>query len=247
MLHTLPTMNTAMSWVLAIACLATAQHALSQITIGIRPLYGVGGDFVNDSQVSSLMTWAGTFQTPDSANVQLNEFGLYFLSSNSVSFTAAVAEWNTTDLRLAGAPLWISPQQTVSSSDLTSFIFDTGGLVLNPTKTYALLALADYTSNGSAGQMGLATLTTSNTYLISLAAGGTYGTLASQAWGPSSSYDLAYATAFDLVGGNNSFTSIPPVPEPAIPGLTIGLCGLAAYSVWRRKKTVGGSAVASAA
>jgi hypothetical protein len=188
----------------------------------------------------NLAIWAETFQTPDSVNKQLDEFRLYFgdglVSYNNgawttihVSFVVEITLWDTARNLPSTTPLWTSSTQTTSTQLWTAFDFSTGSLVLDPSQTYALVVVPNYTTDGEFGNIGITQVPfDGNMPGSSFLSGGTAGpvVLSNIAWqNVSGAYDLAYNFAFDQVGGTHQLAA---VPEPSVAGLAAGLIALVA-------------------
>lgn len=223
---------------LALLGFVAASAALSgQVTIGSSSTGGYASVFNG----SFLQTFAQVIQPP-SGNPQINDFTFYMSAGGpGGNFTAAIMEWDVANLHPTGAPLWVSSSQTVlNSANATPFTFSTGGVELDPIKSYALVAMAD---NGpGVVSVGLHYATSDilgSSFWLGAGAGGSYADITGQSWHTNGSSDIAYLASFSPV------SEISAVPEPSLPGLSIGLSGLAAFAAWRRRKAARTSVVAS--
>lgn len=251
----------------ALAALA-ATRSSGQVTISASPSsYGSGLILSSTSVLGSISAIAQTFQTPTAIDIQLNQLRIFVGSSLSASYLVAIAEWNTD--RPAATALWQSSFTTSGTYQAnTPVTFNTDKLVLNASSTYAFLVWATDSwpvVNSGLGQGMTVVETTSDfTNGVSLSptsAAWTYWTLdtsasydsiSSGSWNMASSSQyysaplvVAYAGAFDQYGGTNLLAPLTSAPEPSIPGLALGLSGLAGYVAWRRKKAAQVTAAAA--
>jgi hypothetical protein len=82
---------------------------------------------------------AQTFQTPGIYTV-LNSFTVNLAAAGgTINFQTLVAEWNAPGSHTTGSPLWNSVTTVGTNTNFTPYSFNTGGLILDPVKTYALL------------------------------------------------------------------------------------------------------------
>ncbi|SDR73557.1 PEP-CTERM sorting domain-containing protein [Opitutus sp. GAS368] len=186
---------------------------------------------------------AQPFTTPDGTNVTLNSFSVYYVPNPGFPSTyvqATVMEWNKANPSPTGAVLWSSTlgSTLVATSAYAApnpygywltYTFDTTGLVLDPTKTYAMVTFQNSTADPNNSEPGLIAVSSTTggpdfgakTYSSATDPG--LGVLESSAWGSSTS-DLAYSTTFSQAA----------IPEPATYALILGLGSV--MLVWRRRR-----------
>jgi len=239
--------------VLRPACLAAifasilAHQAAAQVTIGPGHPYtpqgftegvGITDNFFFGGVENSYQAQAQLFQTPDSSDVRLNSFLLYYNPySHNQTDTALQAEvvewdWNPTNGTAVGSVLWTSTlanttvladaYQTRSNSPIwASYTFDTGGLVLDPAKTYAFLASQTASSYYGDTWYGLVGIIYTNGYLPTWqfnASGSDFNQNVQAGpnyWSQGSGAPLAFTATFDA-------------PEPASAVLLLGGAALLA-------------------
>lgn len=238
----------------ALSALAAARSS-AQVTIGLGVSAIDSGGPLGARGLSNQISGpsyalAQRFNVPTQAT-QLNDFR-FFLSGyqGSLQFTAYVSEWNGS-VNAVGPAVWSSTPQAISVGGYLPYTFQTGGLVLDASKSYAFILLADGASTGSAsvaltGNAGSGI--SGQAYSFSWPGTITYNSLTTPVYGSPYGYgqwssltnpnsDYYFAATFDQVGGTYSLASLSAVPEPSLPGLAIGLSGLAGYAAWRRRKT----------
>ena len=184
---------------------------------------------------------AQPFVTPDTSNVSLDSFSIYYVPNPGFPtnyLSASVMEWNPSNPSPAGTALWSSTlgSTTVGSTGFATpwgnwetYTFNTGGLLLDPTKTYALLAFQNPTADIGDSEPGL--IAVASTIGGSIFGAKTYSSpidpglaiLNNSAWG-SSSNDISYSADF----------SPAQIPEPPVTALTLGFLSL--FIAWRRRR-----------
>jgi hypothetical protein len=178
--------------------------------------------------------WGQTFVTPagfpslESFNVWLQADPDSSLGSDNVDFTGEIYEWDTVNLRITGQALYVSPLQEVIHSPtpppFAEYSFQTGGLALDPAKTYIffLNARSYFDDDNGAARVG-------GGFNYDAYAGGseynsesTYANLSVTPWESTGiGSDMAFIATFTAV------------PEPS----TFGLLGVAvlAFIAFRRR------------
>lgn len=144
-------MNTTKALIVATVLLANS-HAIAQVTISASGSDQGGGTVYNKSD--GIATQGQTFVTPDATNVWLNSFSmdLAHYTGAATSLNVYVIEWSTINTRPTGSALFTSNAVTTTTTYPSSatYTFNTGGLALDPAKTYMMLAFAP--ANASGGQ-----------------------------------------------------------------------------------------------
>jgi MYXO-CTERM domain-containing protein len=138
------------------------------------------------------------------------------------------------------SPVWTGTGSTSTipgAADSTAYFTFSPNVPLNGAKTYALLIFPELDATGSAYTfLSLLPDDPANTdagslyYILQAPFVTSIGGLVGLDW------DSAYASSWDLEF-QATFSSVSAVPEPSIPGLALGLSGLAGYAAWRRKRT----------
>jgi MYXO-CTERM domain-containing protein len=231
-------MKTAKILLLAALFTFVPNGPFAQITIGSTPGASESWAYFFNLSGGSSQTYAQVITVPTSVDRVLLDFSFQIWKTvvADLSFTAAVAEWSGNQI---GAPVWT--QTGFSTSTIAGGVGSSATFTFNPnvsldcTKTYALLVLADVSSD-----LAYASITFADDDPGNTRAGTLYGL--SKTTSVADLSDLAglgwasYAGTYDLAFSAN-FGPVSAVPEPSIPGLALGLSGLAGYAAWRRKRT----------
>jgi hypothetical protein len=182
---------------------------------------------------SGFATLGETFRAP-TGFVQLNRFTFWLRARaglDGTDFAAYVSEWDAASRRLVGPLLYSSDPQLLpfaSPAPTVAFAFDTGGLLLDPSKQYVAFLSASHFFDGSEGNAGVLSLT-ANTYADGAAFFinnlDNFSALYSQSWTASApiASDLALRAEFSAI------------PEPSTYGL-IGAAFLTGAVALRRRK-----------
>jgi hypothetical protein len=231
-----------------LAAISPAVPASAQLTISPGPplagtfFNALSTNYASGGSENTYVVDAQPFTTPDATNVTLNSFSVYYVP-NLVSPTnylqASILEWNKTNPSPTGAVLWSSTlgSTTVATSayaaptpygNWLTYTFDTTGLVLDPTKTYAMVTFQNSTADPNNSEPGLIAVSSTTggpdfgAKSYSSATDPGLAVLESSAWNSSTS-DLAYSTTFSQAA----------IPEPATAALILGLGSV--ILVWRRR------------
>lgn len=211
---------------IALLCILTADVASAQVTISATGTSTGGGTVLNNS--TGAVAHGQTFQTPDTTNVWLTSFNVVYghYSGPTTSFNAYVMEWSTGTTRPTGATLYTSSLVTVPTSDptTTTLTFNTGGILLDASKTYAIFSFADANSSGG----------TDLVYGVSNSAyaGGQGYYLGMAGMRPFS--DLS-TTSWTAWGSDETFSAtFSAVPEPSTYAALAGIAALG-VAVYRRR------------
>jgi hypothetical protein len=198
----------------------------------------VAGGFENAFAIA-----AQPFQTPDALNVQLNAFQFYYAphNLNDATLDAAIVEWNPASPSAASSPLWTSSPQNTSAvitglaapvGNWQLYTFDTSGLVLDPSKTYALVAIQSPTAlagDSDPGSFGVASPIGGSVFGVktfNASADPGWTILQSTPWGGSLN-EMAYSS---------TFSPIEAVPEPSTVAASALVCLFVVARSCRRKR-----------
>jgi MYXO-CTERM domain-containing protein len=235
-------MKAAQLFLVSMVVLATAIRPFAQITIGSTPGSNAWG-YIENSTSGGLdtRTLAQVIGVPGGVDSTLQQFSFRMKkdASGDVDFTAAIAEWSGVQL-VNTPPVWKGTGSTstiAGAAESTATFSYSPNVPLNGTKTYALLIFPELDATGSAYTfVSLHPNDPANTdagslyYLLQAPYVASVGGLVGLDW------DATYASTWDLEF-QATFSSVSAVPEPSIPGLALGLSGLAGYAAWRRKRT----------
>jgi hypothetical protein len=230
---------------LAVLFSFAANGSFAQITIGSTPgavEYWTGFHNWYDHSTETL---AQVITTPGGVDLTLLNFSFKFMKGDAgdMAFTVAVAEWSGT--RIADT-VWtqvgLSAAMIYGDGGSTGTFLYRPNIALDGAKTYALLFLADVTSDLMVEDQ----VAVVDHYAENTLSGGLYrffnnphvddfSGLAGPGW-------TSFAGTYDLVFSAN-FGPVSAVPEPSIPGLALGLGGLAGYAAWKRKRAAHSMAV----
>lgn len=187
---------------------------------------------------------AQPFVAPDATHLQLDEFSFFYVPNPGYatnSLQTFIVEWDLSGARSIGSPLWSSsagsttistfstpaPSNPFGGTDWTRYTFSTGGLVLDPLKSYAWVLEQNATSHPGDQQPGAFAF---SALAADAAFGGkaywtgtpwSYTDLASTSWGGTANY-LAYSAQF-------SSTAVPDHLPAALLPLGLVALGVAAH------------------
>ncbi|MDR3403612.1 MAG: hypothetical protein P4L99_14025 [Chthoniobacter sp.] len=203
----------------------------------------LSNNFVSGGSENSFTLDAQPFAAPDSSHVLLTSFSIYYVPNPGFptnTLEAAVTEWNPANPSSAGSPLWTSTAGTTTAADSNvisisptwgdwiNYTFTTGGLTLDPTKTYALVVFQNATADAGDTESGLIAVSGTDGGAVfgarSLSATVDPGwpALDTSTWSASSN-QIVYSTTF-----------AQPVPEPATSAEIAGVLVFGLLS-WRKR------------
>ena len=148
-------------------------------------------------------------------------------SGATTNFSAYVMEWNTGTTRPTGAALYSSAAVTAPTSDptISTLTFDTGGILLNASKTYMILSFANANASGGTDlvyAVSNSTYTGGQGYYLGMVGMNAFSDLSTASW-----------TAW---GSDERFSAtFSAVPEPSTYAALTGIAALG-FAVYRRRR-----------
>lgn len=216
---------------LLFACTTPAQ--VIDTTIGSSFNGGIGTFGERDTAPSATETYGQVFRTP-AGFAQIDRFTFWLGGSSgpdAVDFAAYIMEWNAPGARATGRILFTSTQQIRGVAPIfpyAPYVFDTGGLILDPARQYVAFLSSSSFLDGIAGTTAVSTSFT-NTYaggdLVFNNNGSSLAALTTTSWGNNGPMDLNFRA---------EFSSAVAVPEPSTYGL-VGSALLIGAVAFRRR------------
>ena len=212
---------------IAIAAMITMGAVPSMAAVVVSNPFdiGAGGTTYLSFGEPDSITYGQTFITPDATNVRLDSFS-FFVHSIDVTTSnmkGYVAEWN--GMGIAGAPLFTGPLISANYANFTEVVVSTGGLTLDPSKTYVAYMSAAGLFDGTSDSLEFGTNNFQDSYLNGAfvydddnASGDPLGKASGALWDGcinANCEDLAFNLVFNATG-------TAPAPEP----MTLALLGL---------------------